>query len=102
MTTYLPNGQEFKLISKNPMYLRGTKKQWILLAEVKGGALREYALIQHAILGDVYLNEVTPHGFEMIEDDELFKAVYAFLLDAGVVIFDLNSPAKEIRDPDAN
>jgi len=80
------------------MYLKGTKRQWILLAEVKAGAFREYALIQHATLGDVYLNEVTAGGLEMIDDDELFKALYAFLLDEGVVIFDLNSPAKEIKD----
>ena len=80
------------------MYLKGTKRQWILLAEVKAGALREYALIQHAILGDVYLNEVTPHGFDTIEDDELFKALYAFLMDEGIVVLDLSSPVQEIKD----
>lgn len=82
------------------MYLQGTKRQWILLAEVKSG-LQEFALIQHAILGDVYLNEVTPHGFEEVNDDEQFKAIYAFLLEQGVVIYELGS-GRQIKDTETN
>jgi hypothetical protein len=43
---------------------------------------------------DVWLNEFTGSTIEVIEDDELFKALFAFLLDKGVLTVDADQDAQ--------
>ena len=90
----LTHGRKFELVDDKKYALQGTKGRFIHMATVRGG-LREFVLLQDQALGDIYLNEVTAGGVEMIEDDSLFKAVYAFLLEHDVVVYRLDEEREE-------
>ena len=85
----LTHGRKFELIDSQKYALQGTKGRFLHMATVRGG-LREFVLLQDQALGDIYLNEVTAGGVEMIEDDELVEAVYAFLNEQGITVYELD------------
>jgi hypothetical protein len=90
----LTHGRKFELVDDKKYALQGTKGRFIHMATVRGG-LREFVLLQDQALGDIYLNEITAGGVDVIEDDELFKAVYAFLLEHDIVVYKLNEEKEE-------
>lgn len=79
----------FKLkITRPPLYLEGPdpEKSMHEIATVSTG-LRDFVVIQDFNDKEmrVWINEFIGGSIYVIEDDELFKDLYAFLLEQGVV-----------------
>ena len=98
MTEVLTYGRKFLLTDKKRYLLKNGVAQipYLHLATVNSG-LRDYLCFQCVDqksdrYGEVWIEEMTGGHLTVIEDDNLFKALYAFLAEEGIVVVNVETP----------
>lgn len=76
------SGGRFILADERDFYLPGTNKTWSHIATIHYST-REFMYFRSNIDGQTYVEEITGGHLSMIDDDELWFSLTAFLEEKG-------------------